>query len=256
LRGTAEAVSAAATAAAPAALPAPTADCPATRAVDVLCSLMNAVVVSASSADCESASEKFFHGYLALLRLLRQLGGAFPAAAAYAEARLAHFQAAEAHRSKDAVVGCPDLGVLLVLRLLVPQQRQLPWAGGFGEAFYAEAAIRNVRWYLQDHPQLAFRGAAQRLPLTFQAIAVSRRVVCFQVRCAALCQAVELAGFVDGAAPGGLLASLKAAHGEVARLGGWGAYRAFLGLPPLSDAAVEAGLEDNVRCSREKGYHR
>ena len=227
---------------------------------------MNSVVVAASEADCQSASDKFINGYLCLLRSLATLAAAFPAVPAYAASRLQHFAASPAHRSKDPATGCPDLGELLVLRLL-GGEAALPWGGGFGEAFVEEAMVRNVRWFLRDHPELHLEGKARgasggqqavagsRGPLTFRATAVSRRVVSFQCLFAQLCQGLDLGSFVDGDCPPALLGQLKGAYAAVAAQADWAAYRTLLGLRPLPEKELEAAIVANIQSSKSRGYH-
>jgi hypothetical protein len=224
---------------------------PSTRAVDVLCKLINNLAVSASAADCQSASEKFVCGYLALSRVLLALAHCFPEVPTYAAARLQHFLASPAHRTKNPSTGCPDLGELLVLRLVVPEE-VAPWTV-FGEAFFQECGVRNVRWYAEGLRSMP-RGA-KKADGIFSEVQVSRRVVSFQIRFLHLCKQCSFSGFVDGAPPKELLAALKAAHQQVAALKDWHQYRALLGLPPLDNEGLYTLLEENEAASAAKGYH-
>jgi len=230
-----------------------------TRAVDVLCSLLNATVVAASDAQCTSASEAFAAGYLALARSLRALLRAFPATAgAHGAAKLRHFAASRDNRAK---AHHPDLGELLPLLAAAPDAGALWAAGGLGEAVLEQACVRNVKWLLEDWHRLSPRGGIRELPPAARAAAVfagtlkSRRVVAFQARFATLAAGIRFEDFADFAPPEPVLAALRRAHKQVQDAADWNDHRALLALPPLDAAGVDALLLFAVEESERLGYH-
>ena len=136
--------------------------------------------------------------------------------------------------------------------------------------FLREVFDRNVRWLLQDHPQLGRRGGGaavdeQRLRTTFRASRTSLRLVMFQVHF--LTQVAR----PEGRSPAEVLESYKFSLGRPSdavqgRLQGaakailaasyWPEFFARCQVPAPSPAALTRILEEAVGNSERKGYHR
>merc|ERR1711991_477683 len=91
--------------------------------------------------------------------------------------------------------------------------------------------------------------------LTFGETAVSRKIICFQVRFLRVSSEVDLGSFVDLAVPDKWLKALKEIHSAIGEHRGWVDYFAFLGMPPVSPQERVQQLEAAVEESRKLGYH-
>ncbi|KAF5317532.1 hypothetical protein D9619_013226 [Psilocybe cf. subviscida] len=184
------------------------------QAIEVLYRMMNNIVVSLMKSCDESmssndngrrvlgyessnppkllhASEKAVVSYCHLFHLVIRLCVNTPAILQDATRAVQAFIRSPAQRLKRNV---PDMGEFLVLVMLVlvfppkGQTAEQVWATLVGK-FLEEALTRNVRWVLQDAPELEFLErdgqagceAAYRLNTTFEMSKTSLRLIMFQV---------------------------------------------------------------------------
>ncbi|CAG8585237.1 hypothetical protein GLOIN_2v1788384 [Rhizophagus irregularis DAOM 181602=DAOM 197198] len=149
--------------------------------------LMNTTVVTLMKACDESrqfsrskASEKALKGYCLLLHLLLMLSKKFPEIITEAESKVNTFiQPGRNNRHKSLI---PDLGEFMTYLFLA---KNVSWSG-FVSYFLKELLSRNVAWYLDKVPGLAFLEqndyiSQYRMKETFTQSGTSLRLVMFQV---------------------------------------------------------------------------
>jgi ubiquitin-protein ligase len=179
---------------------------PAVAAARVVCRLMNNVVIDVMKADGRSAaSDTFISGYFSLLRILVRLASDHPEVQQVADKDWGEFMASSENRNKDK---CPNIGDILPLLCI---SSRFSWPD-VAAAYQEESHIRNVRWYLHDHPSLASVNPNKmdnRVSITFSATAVSRRMACFQAKFSTLGKAQSPFAFADGTVPAPLIAAIK-----------------------------------------------
>ena len=221
---------------------------PAIAAVRVVCRLMNNVVIEVMKADSRSAaSDNFICGYFSLLRLLVRLAADHPEVQHLADKDWAEFMASSDNRNKNK---CPNIGDILPLLCI---SSRFSWSDVAG-AYQDESHKRNVRWYLQDHPQLATAHPGDnRVAITFAATAVSRRMACFQAKFTTLGKSESPFSFADGSVPAPLIAAIKDTYRATDAVASWGEHYAFLGLQAPSD--LYATLLHALGESDRLGYH-
>ena len=221
---------------------------PAIAAARVVCRLMNNVVIDVMKADRRSAaSDVFISGYFSLLRLLVRLATDHPEVQQIAEKDWTEFMASRENRNKDK---CPNIGDILPLLCI---STRFSWPD-VAAAYQEESHVRNVRWYLHDHPSLVnIRPDDNRVSITFAATAVSRRMACFQAKFSILGKSQSPFSFADGSVPAPLLAAIKDTYRATDEVTSWQEHYSFLGLQEPSDiyaALVHARWE-----SQRLGYH-
>jgi len=153
-------------------------------------SLMNTTVVSLMKACDENgqssrsnvikASEKALQGYCLLLHLLLMLSNQFPEIITEAENKVNAFIRPDGrNRHKSST---PNLGEFMIYLFLA---KNVSWSG-FVSCFLKELLSRNVVWFLNNVPGLAFLEQSNyfskyRLEETFKQSGTSLRLVMFQV---------------------------------------------------------------------------
>ena len=146
----------------------------------------------------------------------------------------------------------PNIGDILPLQLLCISSR-FSWPD-VAAAYREESHIRNVRWYLHDHPSLAnVNPRDNRVSITISATAVSRRMACFQAKFSTLGKAQSHFAFADGTVPAPLIAAIKDTYRARDDVSSWEEHYAFLGLAAPSD--VHAALVHALGESQRLGYH-
>eukprot|EP01083_Nonionella_stella_P039796 108250_1 len=168
------------------------ADSTAFQVLEVVCTLMNSMVVSLFlSEDKEKqntdptqihrhASEKALLGYCLFHQLLLRLAVEHPEIRALALRRVQEFMKSPEARLKSTT---PDLGRFLVLLTLV---RSVKWVK-IAIVFMKEVFARNVRWIGKDAPELLRKLPGDdsvnhdRLNKTFELTKTSRGLIMFQV---------------------------------------------------------------------------
>jgi len=221
---------------------------PAVAAARVVCRLMNNVVIDVMKADSRSAaSDNFISGYFSLLRLLVRLAADHPEVQQVADHDWAEFMASGENRTKTK---CPNIGDILPLLCI---SSRFSWSD-VASAYQEESHTRNVRWYLQDHPQLEnVNPHDNRVSITFGATAVSRRMACFQAKFSILGKAQSPFSFADGSVPAPLIAAIKDTYRATDAVGSWNEHYTFLGLQPPSD--ILTLLAHALAESKRLGYH-
>ena len=153
--------------------------------LDVLPKLMNSAVVRLMKADTggrmqQHASDAALQAYCAYHHILLVCAQRYPQITQIAEDRVQRFiAAASTPRRSDLKVVCPNLGELLVLLTVSSSS----WAD-LAPAFMVEAMARNVRWTLQDYPELYYLedfDSSYRVRSTLNATRTSQRLLMFQV---------------------------------------------------------------------------
>ena len=209
-------------------------------ATEIICSLMNSAVL-ATSENNGRAHDKFISCYFALLRELKFLAKNFKTVSSYADQEIESFY--KGKRTKNDVANLGDFLVLL-------HASRHDWAF-VSDQFFGEVDARNVRWFKDSRLQ-STQQFSERSALTFSEAAISRKIVCFQVRFLAMSQKTNLETFVDLNVPEELLKALKNIHALVAAHKSWNDYKLFLQLPP-GDRNAE--LIRAVDWSSKCGYH-
>ncbi|CAG8449547.1 14768_t:CDS:2 [Funneliformis mosseae] len=150
--------------------------------------LMNTMVVALMKA-CDDrssrskvlkASEKALQGYCLLLHLLLKLSKVFPQIITEAEKKINAFMHPD--RKNRLKTSTPNLGEFMIYLLLT---KNIPWSR-FVACFLEELLSRNVVWFLNGAPELAFLEKSDyiskyRLEKTFSLSGTSLRLVMFQV---------------------------------------------------------------------------
>lgn len=142
--------------------------------LDILSNLMNSTVVEFSKS--KVASEHHLHGYFAFHRLLLWARDAYPNLKEKIERDIADFIRNPDNRKKSQ---CPNIGEWLIYLAGSDRYR---WKD-VNTYVIEECWKRNVMWYLKDHPKLGHPNAEKsyRLSTTFDATAVSQKLIAFQV---------------------------------------------------------------------------
>lgn len=226
----------------------------------VCSSLMNSLVVEImQNKGNATANDKFINGYFSMYRLLQQYGQDNPRMIANSNQSLKRFNESADARKKS---NTPNAGEFL-MHLTI--STELSWAD-IAQTFMAECEARNVFWYCignqntrAPYPELAdanYKG--NRLKKVFDATAVSRNLVMFQVKFANVTNFLDMAELDSnyGLAPEILTAELKNLYGHVVAVGDWSAFHEFLEMPKVSDDQREKELVQAVKTSAAQGYHR
>jgi len=129
--------------------------------------------------DPKIASEKALVGYCAFHHLLLWLADNFPEIKEHARKSIEQFIKDPEYRTKKET---PDLGKFLLNLAIVDEYS---WQD-LNDAFVHESLDRQVKWYVDKFPTLAYLDDAkcsptQRLALTVKSTVISRKLVIFQV---------------------------------------------------------------------------
>lgn len=213
------------------------------QALFCLCSLMNSCCVSTCEAN-GVAHDAFIGAYFCLLRIVKWIKDTLPSVSKAADERIVMFL--RGHSSKDDI---PNLGEFLIL---LHAAKSVGWEE-VRESFLAEVDTRNVRWF--KNPKLQSDAHyPDRLKMTFEEAATSRKIVCFQVRFLDVSRTTPLE-FVDLNVPEQLMHNLKEIHMAVGKHSNWAHYIQWCGLPKLTMEERQAQLVRAVTRSRDAGYH-
>lgn len=225
----------------------------------VCSSLMNSLVVEImKNKGNATANDKFINGYFSIYRLMRQYAQDHKQLIDYCDDALTTFKENSQARGKTVV---PNLGEFL-MNLTISSK--FTWED-ICHVFMAECEARNVFWYAvgtassrAPHRELidpAFKG--DRVNKVFNATAVSRNLVMFQIKFANVTKFLDLNEFNSnfGLAPEILTAELKNLHGQVVAVKDWNAFYDFVEMPTVDDAQREMELIEAVKLSAAQGYH-
>ncbi|KAF9524254.1 hypothetical protein CPB83DRAFT_861484 [Crepidotus variabilis] len=251
--------------------------------VEVIYRMMNAIVVSlmkscddtmsspsASSGKSQTllfASEKAVTSYCLLLHLLMCLCRSQPEILSDATVKLRRFVDIPKTRYKTSTPDLGELIVIITLVLLMPptdKTKPITWEFIRGK-FLEEVVTRNVRWVLNDSPELEVMepGASDyRLNTTFKNSKTSLRLVMFQITFldvflqtygGDIGRLDDNYGFAEKQIPEGMVKEIK----EIYKVDNWPQFfvRVRLG-KTLSREAFSQMLRDSVQESARRGYHR
>ncbi|KAG4079193.1 hypothetical protein HA402_015849 [Bradysia odoriphaga] len=226
----------------------------------VCSSLMNSLVVEImQNKDNATANDKFINGYFSMYRLLQQYGQDNPKLIEFSNGSLQRFNKLPQARKKS---NTPNVGEFL---MHLTMSTTMSWTD-ISQAFMAECEARNVFWYCignnhsrAPHPELSdpnYKG--KRSTKVFNATAVSRNLVMFQIKFANVTHFLDMAELDSnyGLAPEILTAELKNLYGQVVAVNDWNAFHDFVGMPRVSEAQRELQLVQAVNMSAAQGYHR
>ncbi len=224
----------------------------------VCSSLMNSLVVDImQNANNHTANDKFINGYFSIYRLMQQYAHDVKDLVTYSNDSLQMFKEQSEARVKSSV---PNLGEFL-MHLTISSK--FTWKD-ICDVFMAECEARNVYWYcfgnIIRHPELAnvdYTGS-DRLTKVFDATAISRNLVIFQIKFANVTKFVDMADINSnfGLAPDILTAELKNLYGQVVAVKDWNEFFDFVEMPRVDDKKREMQLIEAVKLSAAQGYHR
>jgi len=250
--------------------------------VEVLYSMMNAIVVSLMKS-CDDmreptdryskpatllfASEKAVTSYCLLLHLLMCLCRSTPAILHGATSKLRRFIDDPKSRWKQHTPNLGELIIQITLVLVMPpvdKTRPITWEMIRGK-FLEEAVTRNVRWVLDESPELQVMevGASDyRLETTFKNSRTSLRLIMFQVTFLNVFRETyaedigrldDNYGFADKELPERMVKEVK----QIYRVTTWPQFfvKVVLG-KELGKEGFSDMLRETVRESARRGYHR
>lgn len=225
----------------------------------VCSSLMNSLVVEImKNKENATANDKFINGYFSIYRLLQQYAQDHQELVDYCDEALTTFKEDSKSRAKSTV---PNLGEFL-MNLTISSK--FTWKD-ICHVFMAECEARNVFWYgvgtatnRAPHRELidpAYKG--DRVKKVFNATAVSRNLVMFQIKFANVTKFLDLNELDSnfGLAPEILTAELKNLYGQVVAVKDWNEFYDFVEMPRVDDAQREMELIEAVKLSASQGYH-
>lgn len=233
-------------------------------------SIMNNLVVEVMNAKNQlTVNDKFIDGYYAFLRLLSYHVHERPAAQAHVTKKVKEFIESRAARNKAVT---PNLGEFILYPLLTLGKYQ--WRH-IADGFMRENDTRGVFWYAVGHhnspakyPELKQKAAPGRAVKVFDATEISRHLVCYQARFAAIAESKSmqvplttptamLPRHAGGAmVPEEVKATLKTLYHEITAITNWDGHFKFLGLKPPGakrDAELVDALENALACGYVPG---
>lgn len=226
----------------------------------VCSSLMNSLVVEImQNAGNATANDKFINGYFSIFRLLQQYGQDNPKLITFSNNSLKNFNTYPDCRKKMYTANVGEFLMHLTI------SSTLSW-NDISQIFMGECEARNVFWYCigtnnspAPYPELSdlnYKG--NRLKKVFDATAVSRNLVMFQVKFANVTKFLDIVELDAnyGLAPENLTAELKNLYGQVVGVKDWNAFHDFVEMPRVSDGKREMELIQAVKTSAAQGYHR
>ena len=228
-------------------------------ALDVIASLMNQAVVKVClSKGKGTADDRFIDAYFGLYRLLQQLKIDEPRLVTTVDTRLENFLKDPRNRHKTHV---PDLGEWMIYFLISEKYR---WSD-VAVVFQEELDARNVFWYVKGtararatcpdlmEPKADVRNRTKRV---FDATAVSRHIVCFQVRFMEQVQEMSLEQLDHryGLPSREVQLQLKEMYREIAAIDNWAAHQKWCHYPVKTDPQRRTQLENSVKLSNAQRY--
>jgi len=214
-----------------------------------------------------TASHKAFEGFTAIHRLMFAFVQQYPQLSNAVDAKISAFIRDPYQRQKR---NTPSLGNFLPLLLI---SSRYCWED-IAEVYLSEAFDRNVLWICKAHPTLANvkqngngkneHGNADwnRLKLSFEAVAVSLRLLMFNVaflKSGKSCSPIEAASLYDqffGRPSSAVCDAFQQQVREILGVTSWPQFFAKIYVATPSPARMSQLLEQCVRNSLRKRYHR